>query len=810
MAALFLWVGFIVAIGAGVELRSTDSRGRLSLHAASLKPDSRGGCLYVVVVLQKCGIVVTLARGIMDSSPAKPSRIGAYDIIDVIGRGGMGTVFRGNDPRIGRTVAIKVLTAAGEDPDLLIRFYREAKYTGSLHHQNIVTVYELGHQDGVPYLVMEYLEGVSLEGVIGSGRAMPMAEKLGIILQVCNGLTYAHKHSLVHRDIKPANIVILGDGTAKIVDFGIALLGGSKLTRTGHVVGSLNYMSPEQLTGNVEVDVRTDVYSTGVVLFQLLTGVLPFDGGSTAATLRKIIADPPPHLSNYLLDCPEELEGILEKALAKDREDRYPSPEDFAVDLARVHQTYLQKMLGETLQQAADAVRRKDFVTARQQVLQVLRGSPQNSEAAELLRLIKQGQEQAQHEQQVLHLQMKAEEAFRKNHLEEALQFVEHGMRLDPGGTVFPGLRDAIHEAHARMGRYRSALKSAEVGLRSGDLDAAKLAVEEAQEIMPDDPAARTLASQIIAKLEQRLREQQTAEKQRQFALAINAVEKGMADARMLLMLGQTQDALQSLNNMESEVAQLPPQWKVQFEALKREARVRAPKLDGPTQEFNVAFGVQTTADIPVRPRAAEVVRPEPAEKVRRDEPAPPAEPWPQVQAPATPLPAVEIARGAASVTGDILYPRDESRRSSGTRDIAPELQEFLEPRPTTWSPPMVWVGVVMVALVGVFVWLSMRPGTGSASRPKTPVVVGYTYAEINAEPWATVISVTPASGEAQSMVGQETPFRVKLAPGEYQVTLQGPNREQKEIDITVPAQGGVTGFAVFKKPDLNKIMGRE
>src|ERR1700727_1462246 len=183
----------------------------------------------------------------MDSSPSKPSRIGAYDIIDVIGRGGMGTVFRGNDPRIGRQVAIKMLTAAADDPDLLIRFYREAKYTGSLQHQNIVTVYELGHQDGIPYLVMEYLEGVSLDAVISTGRPMPMAQKLGIILQVCSGLTYAHNRDLVHRDIKPANIVILESGTAKIVDFGIARLGGNKLTRTGHIVGSLNYMSPEQL-----------------------------------------------------------------------------------------------------------------------------------------------------------------------------------------------------------------------------------------------------------------------------------------------------------------------------------------------------------------------------------------------------------------------------------------------------------------------------------------------------------------------------------------------------------------------------------
>ncbi|HET6181340.1 MAG TPA: protein kinase [Candidatus Sulfotelmatobacter sp.] len=754
----------------------------------------------------------------MDSSLAKPSRIGAYDIVDVIGRGGMGTVFQGNDPRIGRPVAIKMLTAAAEDPDLLIRFYREAKYTGRLHHQNIVTVYELGHQDGVPYLVMEFLEGVSLETMISTGRVMPVAEKLAIILQVCSGLTYAHKNGLVHRDIKPANIMILGDGTAKIVDFGIALLGGSRLTRTGHVVGSLNYMSPEQLSGNVEVDARTDVYSTGVVLFQLLTGVLPFDGGSTAATLRKIVQDPPPPLSKYLTDRPEELDAILQKALVKNREDRYASPEDFAVDLARVHPIYLKKMVGETLQQAAEAFHRKDFTTARQQVLQVLKGAPQNSEAAELLRQIKQGQDQQQLVQQVLHLQMKAEEAFRKNHLEEALQYVEHGMRLDPEGAVFPSLRDAIREAQARVQRHREALKHAETALRAGDLDTAKLLVEEAQRNVPDDPAARTLATQIIARLEQKLSEQKLAEKQRQFALAVNSAEKGMADARMLLMLGQVAEAQQSLENMASEVAQLPPRWTEQFEALKKEVLEKKSEIEKPTQESLNAFGMHT-AEMPAPSSATVVLQPGvDAQRNVRDVPREPidlqAEPRPSEDT--RPVPTAETGSFAPSETAhDVLYPRRESTGGSEEREIAPELREFLEPVGSAWSRPIMWIGLAALIVVGLVVWLMMRPGSESQSRTKTAdagaaVVASYTYAEINAEPWATVTDVAPSSGEAPSIVGQATPLRVKLPPGQYTVTLQGPNHEQKRVDVTVPQQGGASCFAVFKKPDLNRIVGKE
>ena len=731
--------------------------------------------------------------------PSKPTRIGAYDIVDVIGRGGMGTVFRGNDPRIGRAVAIKVLTAAAEDPDLLIRFYREAKYTGSLHHQNIVTVYELGHQDGVPYLVMEYLEGLTLEAMIGSGRPMPVAEKLGIILQVCSGLTYAHRQGLIHRDIKPANIMILPDGTAKIVDFGIALLGGSQLTRTGHVVGSLNYMSPEQLSGNVEVDVRTDVYSAGVVLFQLLTGRLPFDGGSTAATLRMIVQDPPPPLGKYLQDCPEELEGILQKAMVKDREERYASPEDFAIDLARVHHHYMTRTVGDTLQAAGEALRRRDFAGARQQVLLVLRGAPHNVEASELLKQIKQGQEQAQREQQMLTWQMKAEEAFRKNHLEEALQCVEQGMRLDPGNATFVGLRDAIMEAQSRMGNYREALKRAEAALRAGDLEAAKQSVEDAQAIFPDDPGARTLAGQIITKLEQKLREQRAVEKQREFARSLNAAEKGMADARMLLLMGQAAEAQQILENMESEVSELPPQWMDQFKALKREVRDKklemeraapAPKwtadYDGRTAEITAQFNatrVVGPVDVPPVPRAdVSSMPPEGA--------------------------TAEVPQFAPSTTThDMLYPRGEPRRSEET-EVAPELREFLEPAPSTWSRPAIWIGIAVLVLIGVLVWMMRRPGAESPVGP-AQTVASYSYAEINAEPWATVTAVSPANGDSTSAVGQATPLRWKLAPGQYRITLQGPNHEVKPVDVIVPQSGGVSCFAVFKKPDLQRIVGR-
>src|SRR5580658_1776278 len=165
-----------------------------------------------------------------------PTRIGKYEILGVVGRGGMGVVYKASDPQIGRFVAIKMIT--GGD---LERFYAEAKSTGNLQSPNIVTVYDLGDQDGDPYLVMEYLEGVSLESIIASKRTTNLLEKLRVIIDVCNGLSYAHQRNVIHRDIKPGNIMVLNDGTAKIVDFGIARIGDRRMTKTDQVIGSLHY-----------------------------------------------------------------------------------------------------------------------------------------------------------------------------------------------------------------------------------------------------------------------------------------------------------------------------------------------------------------------------------------------------------------------------------------------------------------------------------------------------------------------------------------------------------------------------------------
>ena len=258
-------------------------------------------------------------------------RIGKYLITGRIGRGGMGMVYRGLDPALDREVAIKTLVAEGSfDPESRRRFEVEARAAAKLAHPNIVTVHELGEDRGILFIAMEMLPGVDLDSLLRSGEALPLAEKLDVVAQICRGLAFAHDRGVVHRDIKPSNVRLLDDGTAKIMDFGIAKLGaGHHITKTGMMVGTVHYMSPEQVRGK-PLDGRSDVFSAGVILYELLAGERPFPGEDVTQILYKIVNEEPkpPDLS-ALGELAPRLQEILAKALAKDADARYASASAF-------------------------------------------------------------------------------------------------------------------------------------------------------------------------------------------------------------------------------------------------------------------------------------------------------------------------------------------------------------------------------------------------------------------------------------------------------------------------------------------------
>jgi serine/threonine protein kinase len=260
----------------------------------------------------------------------QPQRIGPYEIREVIGRGGMAAVYKAYQPSLDRVVAIKVISAhLASDPEFMERFRQEALAIAKLSHPNIMVVYDFGEDIGSAYMVMEYVEGTNLADMIDAGVQNNMADH--IISQVAAGLDYAHSRSIVHRDIKPQNVLVTPEGRAVLADFGLArmLEKTQRLTGAGGVVGTPEYMSPEQAAGR-PTDHRTDVYSMGVVLYEMVSGVRPFTAETPLGVLMKHIQEPIPALAAVRPDATPALESVMQRALAKTPEERFQSAGELA------------------------------------------------------------------------------------------------------------------------------------------------------------------------------------------------------------------------------------------------------------------------------------------------------------------------------------------------------------------------------------------------------------------------------------------------------------------------------------------------
>jgi len=264
------------------------------------------------------------------------SHLGRYEIIDELGQGAMGVVYRAKDPLIDRVVAIKTINldqAMEEREEYEQRFYQEARAAGRLSHHNIVTIYDVGKSGDIAYIAMEFLQGRELRDVLNEKSMLPIAQVLDIVAQVAQGLAYAHEHGIVHRDVKPSNIMIQKDGHVKITDFGIARMASAAVrTQTGMVLGSPKYMSPEQVMGKL-TDQRSDIFSLGVMLYEMLTGRPPFSGENVNAIMYQTLNATPPQPSSLNSDVPDMLNFIVAKALAKKTDERYQNAGEFADDL---------------------------------------------------------------------------------------------------------------------------------------------------------------------------------------------------------------------------------------------------------------------------------------------------------------------------------------------------------------------------------------------------------------------------------------------------------------------------------------------
>lgn len=266
--------------------------------------------------------------------------LGRYKVDRELGRGAMGLVFLGHDPKIGRTVAIKTMSLGQEfDEDKLDdikkRFFREAETAGRLNHPNIVTIYDVGEDQELSYIAMDYLKGDNLLEHCKPDKLLPAAEIFDIIINVAGALEYAHEQRVVHRDIKPANLIYhREEKQITVTDFGVACLTDASRTKTGTILGSPSYMSPEQLAGN-KVDGRSDLFSLGVTFYQMLAGELPFVADSLASLMYKIANEKHPDIRMFKPDLPSCVSQIINKALHKDVERRFQTGAQFAKALTR-------------------------------------------------------------------------------------------------------------------------------------------------------------------------------------------------------------------------------------------------------------------------------------------------------------------------------------------------------------------------------------------------------------------------------------------------------------------------------------------
>lgn len=272
--------------------------------------------------------------------------LGRYKILSIIGQGAMGVVYKAIDPMIDRTVAIKTVNLSLNKDELEeyeLRFQQEIKAAGRLNHPNIVTVYDVGRTESMAYMAMEFLEGRELKDILAEGERPEVTSVVDWIGQIANGLQFAHDHDVIHRDVKPSNIMLVRGGLAKITDFGIARMPASAVkTMTGLILGSPRYMSPEQVIGR-DLDNRTDIFSLGVVLYETLSGMPPFDGDNVNAIMYATVNNIPPAPSISNPDVPTMLDLIVTKALAKMPEERYQSMQEFANDLGHVKRQLLAR-----------------------------------------------------------------------------------------------------------------------------------------------------------------------------------------------------------------------------------------------------------------------------------------------------------------------------------------------------------------------------------------------------------------------------------------------------------------------------------
>lgn len=702
-------------------------------------------------------------------------KIGKYEVIREVGIGGMGKVYQARDPILSRIVAIKLMSEAQlVDGEMRTRFYREAQSAGNLRHPNIITIYDLAEERGVPYIVMEYLEGSDLKQLLKDRPDFPLYDKLRIAVQVANGLSYAHQFGIVHRDIKPGNIRVLEGGHVKIMDFGIAKVAASEMTKTGLTMGTWHYMSPEQIVGK-KVDKRSDIWALGVILFEMLAGRRPFEAESITTLVYKIAHDPPPSFESQGVEVAETLALIVSRALAKEAGERYADAADLARELesfiaamsTSVEQlkTEVERDIRKYLQLATALLVKKQFDEALESARRALTLDPESADAKAMLAQVERERDRTEREQKAVVLADEGKKLLDGAEFEKAVASLKKARELAPESTRIAQMeREVVAEAERRRraAAVGARIDAAQKAMAASKLSEAAAELRAALDVDPNHVDARKLLAQVN---DAARAEAEKKERQEILDKARAAIEtKAYAEARRLL---------------EEQLRRKP--MDAEARTLLRDV------LDA--QTMVVESTVMETS-------------------VQKEPTAAPARPFDEEPTQSTPVPTIPAKEPRAE---SVL---ERTERRGAVAPLPPTEERPQKPRERTVVPPkvvpvrekaapsrtvyfVVGAAVLAAVVVGVVWWR----GNGPPPPKGPPAATG--FAAIDVSPWARIVSIkNVASGERVEAAIRETPCFLTLAAGKYEIEFSHPQFSQPftlSVEVTagqtVNLRGAVPGF---------------
>ena len=745
-------------------------------------------------------------------------KAGRYEIIGRIGEGGFGVVYKGRDPFMKRLVAIKTCTS--DNDETRKRFLREAEIAGNIEHPNITVLYDFGYEDDVPYLVQEFLTGKDLDHRLHEGLLpLSLPEKLDILLQMSQGLGFAHEQGITHRDIKPGNIRITEEDRVKIMDFGIAKIASaeSQLTQTGTTLGTPAYLSPEQLRGD-PVDQRSDIYSFGVLAFELLTFRRMFEAETISALFFQILHQDAPKLSTIWPTCPAELEEVVSRCVQKDPNDRHPSFREVILGLQPLIERYeedpssVPQDLPVAIEKPVDQVsiaegERQIAVTQARDQIEELLASGELKQAARALVSARQAHGdplplRTLHERLVL---MQTRSGHLKATIEDTPATQTAARKIDD--LLFSGdldrAREELREARQEIGDTPSLLaaeerveaievseqasqtiQEARQQLEAGDLREAANLIDQARTMAPDTAGLETISREVEA---QRLREQS---------------EELANEARELLSGGQLEAALEKIDEAvaqggtNNELEGLRGEIEKAVAAREAEDTVvpglgaldpnEGQTVMGEVPDLRGALPVTDVGEAPTQMvPSAEITQQMQGASSDSTVHVPQVDltvQIPQVEStqPLTPPPAsnFEVTRPEMALPAEPAKPPEPSKPPPVAKPAAPYKAPESASSSLNWK--VIGAGVALVLLlltVGIVGLGGLRGGGGSDAE------LGSVTLEV--VPWGQITKLTNSDGEAVDTGTQFTPARLDLPPGTYSVSFANPHYPDETLDVT-------------------------